>query len=216
MRIVVQPSPKTVYQRILRPYPAVMLEGAEAGANFFVDVTLCTADSEDALACFSGNTKTKISNGLFATFNRLKITSTTQQIGALFRLRFQLKSFNGVSFADVPDVYALSNPVEVFSHTHYLNNKKKGFRPAPPVISDIIPAMVRTQGGCKLVLLGSNYIKCPQLKVKIGAVEVPANYHEAGTLWVIVPPMAPGRYAVSVANDGLFFVQSPTSLDYVE
>ena len=27
LRIVVQPSAKTVYQRILRPYPSVMLEG---------------------------------------------------------------------------------------------------------------------------------------------------------------------------------------------
>lgn len=88
-----------------------------------------------------------------------QITSTTQQIGSLFRLRFQLKSFNGASFADVPGVYALSTPVEVFSHTHYLNNKKKGFKPAPPTISDIVPSVVRVQGGCKLVVLGSNFIK---------------------------------------------------------
>jgi hypothetical protein len=67
-------------------------------------VTLCTGDSEEPLACFTGNQKMKISNGLFATFKRLKITSTTTQIGSLFRLRFQLKSFNGAAFADVPEV----------------------------------------------------------------------------------------------------------------
>jgi hypothetical protein len=70
-------------------------------------------------------------------------------------------------------------------------------------------------GGCKLVILGSNFIKCPQLKVKIGTVEVPANFHEAGTLWVIVPPMTAGRYPVQASNDGLFWASSPTPLDYV-
>ncbi len=65
-------------------------------------------------------------------------------------------------------------------------------------------SQVHAKGGCKLVLLGSNYVKCPQLKVKIGTVEVPANYHEAGTLWVIVPPMAPGnRFLSARARDGL-------------
>jgi hypothetical protein len=54
-----------------------------------------------------------------------QVNSTSQQIGSLLRLRFQLKSFNGTSFADVPGVVALSQPIEVFSHTHYLNNKKK-------------------------------------------------------------------------------------------
>jgi hypothetical protein len=53
------------------------------------------------------------------------VNSTSQQLGSLLRLRFQLKSFNGTSFADVPGVVALSQPIEVFSHTHYLSNKKK-------------------------------------------------------------------------------------------
>jgi hypothetical protein len=125
LRIVVQPSAKTVYQRILRPYPAVMLEGAAPGANFFVEVTLCTNDGEEPLSCLTGAAKTRISNGLYATFKKLKVNSTSQQIGSLLRLRFQLKSFNGTTFADVPDVTVFSNPIEVFSHTHYLSNKKK-------------------------------------------------------------------------------------------
>ena len=53
------------------------------------------------------------------------------------------------------------------------------------------------------------------MQVKIGTVEVPANFHEAGTLWVIVPPMAAGRYPVQASNDGLFWAVSPTPLDYV-
>jgi hypothetical protein len=215
LRIVVQPSPKTVYQRILRPYPSVLLEGAAPGTNFFVEVTLCTNDSEESLSCLSGAGRLRISNGLFASFKKLKVTSTSQQIGSLLRLRFQLKSFNGATFADVPGVVVLSQPIEVFSHTHYLTNKKKGHRPAPPSITDIVPCTVKVTGGCKLVILGSNFIKCPQLKVKIGTVQVPANYHEQGTLWVILPPLAVGKYPVAVSNDGLFFAKSPTDVEYV-
>ena len=214
LRIVVQPSPKTVYQRILRPNPSVLLEGAPPGTNFFVEVTLCTNDTEEPLSCLSGAAKTRISNGLFAQFKKLKITSTSQQLGSLLRLRFQLKTFNGTTFANVPGVVALSHPMEVFSHTHYLTNKKKGHRPDPPTVTDIIPCAVRMKGGCKLVVLGSNFVRCPQLKVKIGIVEVPANYHEQGTLWVIVPPLPAGRYPIAVTNDSIHWTQGPP-LDYV-
>ena len=67
-----------------------------------------------------------------------------------------------------------------------------------------------------MVILGSGFLKCTQLKAKIGTVQVPANYHEQGTLWVIVPPLAAGRYPVAVTNDGLHWASSPTMLDYVQ
>jgi hypothetical protein len=86
------------------------------------------------------------------------------------------------------------------------------------------------------VILGSNFVKCPTLKAKIGTSEVPANFHEAGkkkkekflrkfvfdislcsgTLWVIVPPLPVGRYSVAASNDGIFWTKSPTMLEYVE
>ena len=216
LRIVVQPVAKTVYQRIIRPFPAVLLEGAAPGVNFFVEVTLCTNDSEEPLSCLTGATRMRISNGLFATFKRLKVTSTSQQIGSLFRLRFQLKSFNGSTFSDVAGVVALSQPVEVFSHTHYLTNKKKSQRPALPTVTDVIPSAVAAAGGTKVVILGSDFVKCPQLKVKIGTVEVPANFHEPGTLWIYVPPLAPNKsYKLEVSNDGLFWGVSPVQLHYM-
>jgi hypothetical protein len=48
-------------------------QGAAPGANFFVDCTLCTNDSEEPLSCLSGASKTRISNGLYATFKKLKV-----------------------------------------------------------------------------------------------------------------------------------------------
>lgn len=218
LRIVVQPASKTVYQRILRPHPTVMLEGAEPGANYFVGVTLVLKKSPtEPLACFTGNSNMKISNGVYASFKKLKITMTTTQMqsendGGLFMLRFQLKTFNGNSFADVPGVFVLSNEVEVFSHTHYLTNKKKGYHPAAPTVADCIPQTVRTIGGEKLVLLGSNFVRNPALRVRFSVegmadVEVPANFHEAGTLWVCVPSMTAGQYIVSASNDGQEWVQ---------
>jgi hypothetical protein len=68
----------------------------------------------------------------------------------------------------------------------------------------------------QVVILGSNFVKCPTLKAKIGTCEVPANFHESGTLWVIVPPMAAGRYPVAASNDGIYWAKSATTIEYVE
>jgi hypothetical protein len=43
--------------------------------------------------CVDGNRIVRITNGVFAAFKKLKILSTSQQQGTLFRLRFTLKKY---------------------------------------------------------------------------------------------------------------------------
>lgn len=96
LRIAKQPPNQTVYQRILKPPPSVMLvgPGVQSGtvSNYFVETTLVRSDSDVELgACIDGNKVERVSNGVFAVFKKLKILSTTQQQGTLFRLKFVLK-----------------------------------------------------------------------------------------------------------------------------
>lgn len=98
LRISKQPQNQTVYQRILKPAPIVMLTGpgVQSGtvSNYFVEVTLVRSDSDVELgACIDGNKVERVSNGVFATFKKLKILSTSQQQGTLFRLKFVLKKY---------------------------------------------------------------------------------------------------------------------------
>jgi hypothetical protein len=95
-----EPPPKTVYQRILKPYPSVMVDIWDPSSscqdlsslNLFVEVCLLRADSDGALPeCLEGNRVVRLGTGVFATFTKLKILSTSQQQGTLFRLRFRLK-----------------------------------------------------------------------------------------------------------------------------
>ncbi|KAL6078159.1 DNA repair protein rad10 domain-containing protein, variant 2 [Balamuthia mandrillaris] len=153
IRIARQPPPKTVYQRILKPFPSVMLlMGQDNDSNLFVEAQLIRSDNEQPLPrAVDGNRIVRISNGIFATFKKLKILSTSQQQGTLFRLRFVLKRYAGsqASFEDIPNCTIISNPIEVFSHTQYLNEKQDGtslglssfpfslFLSIPPLISHI-------------------------------------------------------------------------------
>jgi hypothetical protein len=67
------------------------------------------------------------SEGVYtATFKKLKILSTSQQLqGILFRLKFTLKKYAGSNFTAIttPNCDVVSHPVEVFSHSQYLNKK---------------------------------------------------------------------------------------------
>lgn len=132
LRIARQPPGRTVYQRILKPFPAVMLVGGTAhmeapNTNLFVEATLLRSDSDVELPlCIEGNRIVRISNGVFATFKKLKILSTSQQQGTLFRLKFVLKRYVGNVFEQIPHAHVISNPIEVFSHTLYLTEKQEG------------------------------------------------------------------------------------------
>jgi len=153
MSIVVQPPLKTVYQRILKPFPSVCLSIVSNNGNpvpddticegLFVEATLLRGDNGVPLPkCIDGNCVVRferrsrsMNEGLFATFKKLKILSTSQQLqGTLLRLKFTLKKYSGNSFAtiQVPNCSVISHPIEVFSHTQYLNKNKQETKGAAP------------------------------------------------------------------------------------
>lgn len=126
---IVQHSPcKTVYRRILKPFPSIGLVGAcESNFydNLFVEATLLRSDCSKELPLdLEGNRMVRISKNECATFKKLKIISTSQQMGTLVRLKFSLKRFVNNLFEPVDDIYILSEPIEVFSHILYLNEKE--------------------------------------------------------------------------------------------
>jgi hypothetical protein len=176
LRIAKQPPAKTVYQRILKPFPAVMLLGSAAAdttLNLFVEATLMRSDSDKELpSVLEGNKVIRISQGVFATFKRLKVLSTSQQQGTLFRLRFVLKRYVANTFEYLPETTILSNPIEVFSHTQYLTSKKGGAPPTPPTVMEILPNIGSSLGGTKVAILGANFVHSPNLKVRFGDVIV--------------------------------------------
>jgi len=153
IQIVTQPPLKTVYQRILKPFPTISLlckpPGNAAQSNtpwlkgqnsqdhdlshldldtLFVEASLRRGDNGKKLPeCIDGICVVRFerinSYGVFATFKKLKILSTSQQLqGTLLRLEFTLKRYSGNSLemVEVPNCSIVSHPIEVFSHTQYL------------------------------------------------------------------------------------------------
>jgi hypothetical protein len=105
--------------------------GAQGGAlsNYFVEASLVRSDSDAELpACIDGTRVERVSNGVFATFKKLKLLSTSQQQGTLFRLKFVLKKYVGNVFQVLPKSCVFSEPIEVFSHTQYLNERQDGIK----------------------------------------------------------------------------------------
>jgi hypothetical protein len=209
LRIARQPPSKTVYQRILKPFPSVMLAtGNDVGLNLFVEVVLVRSDSEQELPLtLEGNKCVRISNGVFATFKKLKILSTSQMQGTLFRLKFLLKRYVGSVFEIIQGSHAISDPIEVFSHTLYLNTTRSE-APAPPAVIEVLPSHGSAAGNNRVVILGSRFVNSPNIRVRFGDVEVVPHFHEQGTLICLSPPHPPGGAPVRVANDGKHFCET--------
>jgi hypothetical protein len=216
LQIAAQPPAKTVYQRILKPFPAIMLLGGSSNdtANLFVEATLIRSDSETELPlCLDGSKTIRISSGIFAVFKKLKILSTSQQQGTLFRLRFQLRQYSGTKFESVPNAYVISNPIEVFSHTQYLNEKKNVL--PPPNVTEVLPAHGSAAGNTRCVVLGSNFVNSPELRVKFGEHVIVPIFHESGTLICSAPPGQPNTTVhVRVANDGKNYCETYATFSY--
>lgn len=91
---------------------------------FFVEATLLRDDNKVELPSQLDGTRTaRLTNSVFATFKKLKIMSTSQQVGTKFRIKFALKIYRDNAFENVPDCVAISDPIEVFSHTLYLSRQ---------------------------------------------------------------------------------------------
>lgn len=203
-----QPPNKTVYQRILKPFPSVMLVGSpDDTSNLFVEAILVRhEDPSNELPTVLDGTKVVRVNGNFAIFKKLKILQTTQQLGCQFAMKFALKTYHGTNFEDVPKAWVISDPIDVYSHTLYLTEKPNS-SPTPPTVSEVLPS--RGSAGTRVVILGTNFVNSPHLRVSFGDQITAANFHEKGTLICTVPPGLPvGPQVLRVANDSVHFCES--------
>jgi len=219
IKIQKQPPPQTVYQRILKPYPVVMLlcpaHLQEQTHNLFIECQLLNDKNIELPLCLDGTKTVRISPGVFATFKKLKISSTSQQQRTLFRLRLQLKRYVGNVFETIDGISIVSNPIEVFSHSYYLNGNIKN-KTLPPKINEILPNCGPVEGGLRIVIIGSNFINTGNLLVKFGEMNIPPEYHESGTLIFTLPQGQRGTSVkISVSNDGEEFSQSESIFTYI-
>lgn len=82
----------------------------------------------------------------------------------------------------------------------------------PPVVQEILPAAARV--GSRVVILGSNFVKNPKLRVKFGDTEVIPTFHEAVTLICVVPPSNAYTVPITVSNDGENWCDSTIMFSY--
>eukprot|EP01088_Endostelium_zonatum_P020184 TRINITY_DN729_c0_g2_i1.p1 TRINITY_DN729_c0_g2~~TRINITY_DN729_c0_g2_i1.p1 ORF type:complete len:770 (-),score=235.30 TRINITY_DN729_c0_g2_i1:710-3019(-) len=220
LRILRQPPSQTVYQRILKPFPSVLLSSFSSAGDspgLFLEAEIIRSDVDQPIpSCLEGTRVVRISESMFAAYKRLKIQSTSQQQGTHFRLKFTLKRYSGGVFESfTPNVFVISNLIEVFSHTQYLNEKGTTAAINLPTIEEVLPATGAVGGGSRVVVLGQGFVNGNKLRVKFGKTEVPATWHEAGTLIVVTPRSeGKGRVEVSVTNDGVNYCPSNTFFGY--
>lgn len=216
-----QPPPQTVYQRILKPFPSVMVVSDSPQQNplnstFFVEVALLKSNSDEEVGSLLEGTRVVRVQGQFANFNKLKIMQTSQQASTLFRLRFVLKKYVGNEFQLVPNAIVYSTPIEVFSHSIYITGKQAQSHVSPPAIFEMLPSSGQT--GSRVCILGANFINSDKLRVRFGQTDVHPIFHESGTLICTVPaPTAASlQYPcpVRVSNDGENFCQTKVFFSY--
>ena len=216
----------------------VMLEsGQDTEKNLYVEATLIRSDNEDEIknSALEGTKIVRISNGTFATFKKLKIMTTSQMQGTFFRIKFYLKRYNGKEFHN-EGAFTISNPIEVFSHSQYITPKKEGryflilffigqnnellklffifslSAPPPPVVLEVLPST--GPAGCRVAILGTNFVNTAKLKVQFGPTDIVPTFHEAGTLVCTAPPNPPGPVQVRVTNDSSHYSNSNTTFTY--
>eukprot|EP01129_Flabellula_baltica_P008355 TRINITY_DN3308_c0_g1_i1.p1 TRINITY_DN3308_c0_g1~~TRINITY_DN3308_c0_g1_i1.p1 ORF type:complete len:580 (-),score=98.46 TRINITY_DN3308_c0_g1_i1:605-2344(-) len=213
LRIQKQPPAEMVYQRNLKPPPVVMLLAPPSYTdncnNFFIECTLLSESHVELPNVLEGTNIMRVSVGNFATFKKIKILSTSQQMKTLFKLKFQLKRYVGDTQEIIPGASIISQTIEVFSHTYYLGKKKK---PIPtPKITEVLPPIGPASGGTRVVIIGSNFVNTENLLVQFGNQLLRPEFHEAGTLIFTTPPGNSGSILpVSVSNDSVEFAQSNT------
>ena len=213
LRITGAPPAKSVYQRILKPYPVVKVIGADKLVNrvLFLKASLWNADGTTQMTCLDGGLQVA-AQPTTATFKKLKVLNTSVQKGTLFKLKFQLEVFGEREQA--LDIHVWSDPMEVVSHTVYLTNPSNA-APTPATVTETIPNSGVT--GSRVVILGSSFIDGDSVRVKFGDIIAHHTFHENGTLIAIAPAQPPNthhRVLVSVSNDGVDYSATNAAFTY--
>jgi len=217
LRIATQPARKTVYQRILRPFPSIILIchstlPQKQPYTFFVEAALQRSDNKKTLPCqLEGTRLVRVVNGVFATFKKLKIMSTSQQLSTKFILNFSLKIYRNNAFETIPGVEVVSNTIEVFSHTLYLN--RQAADDTDPTPYEIIPA--EGEPGERAILLGQNFKNVSDLRVSFGDEIVSGDIHESGAIIVKIPPGS-GQVEVRIGTQGKPFSEGFVTFEYLK
>jgi len=189
--------------------------------QMFIDVFLVKYNEVNTtIPYLEGKGLKPITNNNYCIYDKLKITCTSKSNKCQFRLLFQLYKFDGSRYLSIPNATAVSNPIEVFSHSNYLKEehvspKKYKTKPSPPMLTMIIPTI--GSPGDRCVILGANFIESKWLSVKIGNMIIKPEYHENGTLIITIPPSPPDKKVeIQVSNDGeeysrnhIFFSYAP-------
>jgi hypothetical protein len=139
LKLLKQCDDKTVYHKILKPYPTLELIGGDNVHELKVQAELYKhtehpSDADEQLPYLEGERVVGFESGrqCYAYFKKLKFSGTSTQIGgAPFMLKFQVVRDVVVGelhrVVAVPGLAVYSKPIFVYSHTTYL----KGLGPKP-------------------------------------------------------------------------------------
>mmetsp|Transcript_4314 Transcript_4314/g.4738 ORF Transcript_4314/g.4738 Transcript_4314/m.4738 type:complete len:392 (+) Transcript_4314:143-1318(+) len=213
--VVQQPPAKAVYQRLLKPFPAVALAGIpDRSEQFYVEATLLHSGTKAELDFLVGGKTLNINPDYPTVFKKLKITTTSQRQGTLFRLCFKLKRYENEQLVDVPGGTITTVPIEVFSHTTYLK-KEKTVTHVCPSITRIIPDNGPLAGGNTVAVLGTALGSGSVRELWFGSKKVSVQLHDVSTLLCTVPKgMAKGEIVAVRLHDPREDYASEGALSY--
>lgn len=223
MIILEQPPERTVYRRCLKPNPTVVVKSMHQptllpGESLCVVPVLYRFDTNQPINHLSGNMPVSSNVGSSSVFKRLKVMKTSHQLDdTLFYLRFELRKTDGQKQSDAL-AHVHTKPFTVVSHSTLLSQRKflssnNSFchhcntkflfsaQSSLPSVNEVVPATGSTQGGTRVVVLGTNFEDTPALLVKFDNIAVIPEYYGAGTLICITPRHIPGQVSVTVSNN---------------
>eukprot|EP00002_Diphylleia_rotans_P000102 TRINITY_DN10055_c0_g1_i1.p1 TRINITY_DN10055_c0_g1~~TRINITY_DN10055_c0_g1_i1.p1 ORF type:complete len:601 (+),score=109.16 TRINITY_DN10055_c0_g1_i1:149-1951(+) len=206
--ITTQPPKEIVKDRLLNPGPCVRLEGSlldSAVQSFIIRVSAMRegeyAEIED---CLCGNTIISATSRKTISFKKIKVRFTCKQLHCnAIVLRFQLlRQEPGRTFSDV-GVEAISDAIEVFSHTSQLHIQTK--IDTRFSIAGLVPSVGSASGGTRVAILASNLISVTELMVLFGGVSIMPEAIQTNCVVFQTPPLLPDlarNVYVQLSSDG--------------
>lgn len=85
-----------------------------------------------------------------------------------------------------------------------------------PSVNEVVPTTGSTQGGTRVVVLGTNFEDTPALLVKFDNIAVIPEFYGAGTLICITPRHIPAQVSVTVSNNAKDFGKSLGTFTFEE